>query len=234
MERITFLRDLRKAHVVAVAVQESQPVMYRNRDSTKLAPVDVWQTMVKATLGQRFSIIASKVMGAIHLCVFGRIDIMEFVTDVSTGMVPCGIGNVMHNKGAVGVAFTMNEKSICFVSSHLAANRHRVLIRNNDFSRIDSHMPGALGKAFETSNERDIDSNCAFSIAPSQSVYSIDPLKPQNAVDDVKMISVAAGVGGEPSADGDAIIPEVADKKTMRTKKRASIIDSIMGITPLV
>jgi hypothetical protein len=46
----------------------------------------------------RFTLLASRAMGAIHVCVFVRHDILGAVSNVTTHFVPCGIGNVMHNK----------------------------------------------------------------------------------------------------------------------------------------
>ncbi len=45
-----------------------------------------------------FTLVASRAMGAIHICVFVRHDIIDCVSNVSTTYVPCGIGNVMYNK----------------------------------------------------------------------------------------------------------------------------------------
>lgn len=46
----------------------------------------------------RFSLVASQPMGAIHVCVFARHDIVAAISNVKTSFVPCGIGNVMYNK----------------------------------------------------------------------------------------------------------------------------------------
>ena len=45
-----------------------------------------------------FTLVGSRAMGAIHVCVFVRHDILDAVSNVVTSFVPCGIGNVMYNK----------------------------------------------------------------------------------------------------------------------------------------
>lgn len=85
-------------------------------------------------------------MGGIHMVVFGKKDIAPLLTSITFGIVACGLGNVVHNKGAVGCSFNFKSKSFCIVTAHFQANRHRVNDRDDDFWRIDSHMPGVLGK----------------------------------------------------------------------------------------
>jgi hypothetical protein len=119
---------------------------YHSFQSDQLSPVDVWLVMVKSAIGEgsvlfslclsvfvviadRFSLVASRAMGAIHLCVFVRHDIIDCVSNVSTTYVPCGIGNVMYNKGAVGVRMNFYDTSVAFICAHLAANKEKVMRR---------------------------------------------------------------------------------------------------------
>lgn len=113
-------------------------VSYHSFQSDQLSPVDIWLVMVKSAMGDgyisinfslkcsRFALVASRAMGAIHLCVFVRNDILDCVSNVSTTYVPCGIGNVMYNKGAVGVRMNFYDTSVAFICAHLAANKEKV------------------------------------------------------------------------------------------------------------
>ena len=67
-------------------------------------------------------------MGAIHICVFVRHDIIDCASNVSTTYVACGIGNVMYNKGAVAVRMNFYDTSVAFICAHLAANKEKVII----------------------------------------------------------------------------------------------------------
>jgi len=146
MKDISFLRALRGCQVVTVGVQECQSVIYHSFSSDQLSPVDVWLVMVKNALGEGFTLAASRAMGAIHVCVFVRHDVIDCVSNVSTAFVPCGIGNVMYNKGAVGVSMKCYDTSVAFICAHLAANKEKVLDRNCDFHRISALMVESLGK----------------------------------------------------------------------------------------
>lgn len=147
MSDIRFLRRLRSCHIVTVGVQECQSVIYHSFQSDQLSPVDVWLVMVKSAMGEGFTLVASRAMGAIHVCVFVRHDILDCVSNVSTTYVPCGIGNVMYNKGAVGVRLNVYDTSVAFICAHLAANKEKIIDRCQDFHRIAHVIIENLGKS---------------------------------------------------------------------------------------
>lgn len=151
LDHLSFVREFRHADIVCCGVQECQNVLHMST-SRQLDPVDVWQAMFTAALGPKFSVVGTKWMGGIHIVVFAKYDILYLISNVTVGVVACGIGNVMHNKGAAAVSFDFKETSFCFISAHFQANRSRVLERNDDFWRIDTHMPAVLGNlGFEES-----------------------------------------------------------------------------------
>lgn len=144
---LRFLKKLCDCDVVTIGVQECQPVMYRSFASDELTPIDVWQAMVHTMLGDSFALVATRAMGAIHICVLAKHTLVSCIGDVNTTHVSCGFGNVMHNKGAVGVSMRIHNTYVAFICAHFAANREKVVERNNDFHRVASHMVGVLGKA---------------------------------------------------------------------------------------
>lgn len=52
-----------------------------------------------------------------------------------------GVGNVLGNKGGVGVALTyMNHTRLLFVNAHFAAHDHKVAQRQADYLRIKAGL----------------------------------------------------------------------------------------------
>lgn len=41
---------------------------------------------------------------------------------VQTDVVPTGVGNMLNNKGGIGIGFVYGDTSFLFVTSHLAGN----------------------------------------------------------------------------------------------------------------
>ena len=106
-----------------------------------------------------FTLVAARAMGAIHICVLVKCELVDHISDVNTAHISCGIGNVMYNKvcydfkrfspyffrqGAVGVSMRLFDTSIAFICAHLAANREKIAERNNDFHRIASQIVEGL------------------------------------------------------------------------------------------
>ena len=116
--------------LIAVCVQEG-PV---NQEK--------WERRVQASLGgeSRYALLASSGLGGIYLSVFCRAGDEDKFSEVETDTVACGVGNVMHNKGAAGVRLMTGNERYLFVSSHFAAHQHKVDERNADFVRICTEL----------------------------------------------------------------------------------------------
>lgn len=132
--------------LIAVSVQECQPVMYNITDCKidDLAPAELWRTMVQSVLGRHYSIIGNRTMGAIQCTVFCKVNKVHAISHMHVGHVPCGIGNFIQNKGAVGVSFFLHETSFAFVCAHLPAHQRKVTERNNAYHRIDQLLTPLL------------------------------------------------------------------------------------------
>ena len=91
--------------------------------------------------------------GAMQLLVFSRKG-EETAHVTETWEVTCGIGNVIQNKGALGVVVVprgAGAPPIAFMTAHLAAHASKVSARNKDYQRIET-----------MSHERFVDSEHAF------------------------------------------------------------------------
>lgn len=156
MQQCRFMRQYRQYQIVVVGVQECQSVMYHSFSARQLSPLDIWLAMVKSLMGDPFTLVASRSMGAIHICVFVREDVVGYISDVSTAFVPCGLGNVMYNKGAVAVAMKYSQTSFGFVCAHLAANIEKNSERNQNFHRISLMLVDQLRKTANSSKNNSV------------------------------------------------------------------------------
>eukprot|EP01135_Chromosphaera_perkinsii_P000298 Nk52_evm67s62 gene=Nk52_evmTU67s62 len=95
-----------------------------------------WERRIRMALGPQYVMLAGKTLGQIHICVFVSKFLRPYITQVQTSSVSTGIGNVVGNKGGVGVTFNFHKTSFLFISSHFAAHQGKVKERNEDFRRI--------------------------------------------------------------------------------------------------
>eukprot|EP00003_Mantamonas_plastica_P024049 TRINITY_DN4435_c0_g1_i5.p1 TRINITY_DN4435_c0_g1~~TRINITY_DN4435_c0_g1_i5.p1 ORF type:complete len:739 (+),score=291.14 TRINITY_DN4435_c0_g1_i5:489-2705(+) len=118
--------------MAVIGVQESD---YPARSGYTTCESD-WFGTVQNHLGDKFVTVASFSMWAIRLIVLLRKDKMNKVTNVQKASVGTGLANVAGNKGAVGISFNLNETSLCFVCSHLAAHQTKIADREEDYIQI--------------------------------------------------------------------------------------------------
>ncbi|EED86722.1 phosphatidylinositol phosphatase, partial [Thalassiosira pseudonana CCMP1335] len=88
--------------------------------------------------------IAIHSLGGIQMALYCHRDVLGDVESINIADVTCGVGNVFHNKGAIGVYLNSDDTKssrILLVTGHLAAHVTNVDARNDDFKRIMSLVP---------------------------------------------------------------------------------------------
>ena len=115
-------------------------------------------------------------LGGVQLALFAHKGRMLHRIDyVSVADVACGVGNVFHNKGAIGAFCNVktkggDEKRILFVSSHLAAHASNVEDRNADFWRIVDELEAQVPPRFLLGTKQKMDATTATTTACQQSL----------------------------------------------------------------
>eukprot|EP00808_Paulinella_micropora_P017907 g17873.t1 len=61
---------------------------------------------------------------------------ITYISNYEEASIACGMGNVMGNKGGVGMSFNIGATRLCFIVSHLAAREERLIQRRANYSRI--------------------------------------------------------------------------------------------------
>lgn len=83
-------------------------------------------------LGKAFVKLVSVSLGAIRLFVMIRRSLYFSATNLMTRGIPTGVAGVMANKGGVGISFKLNDTTLCFIGSHLAAHQGKIEQRNEN------------------------------------------------------------------------------------------------------
>eukprot|EP00033_Pygsuia_biforma_P002756 GCRY01003045.1.p1 GENE.GCRY01003045.1~~GCRY01003045.1.p1 ORF type:complete len:870 (-),score=81.03 GCRY01003045.1:203-2641(-) len=99
-----------------------------------------WESLIISAIGNEYSLVVSKQLVGIMLCVFATESVMPYISDVMCQQVGVGVLGVMGNKGGVGVRFQLGASTYCFVCSHLAAHFDAVQERNNNQHEITRRM----------------------------------------------------------------------------------------------
>ncbi|KAK3580413.1 hypothetical protein CHS0354_012436 [Potamilus streckersoni] len=109
---------------------------------TESVKEDEWQRAVQPCLHPkaRYRKVKSIRLVGVLLIVFIKTEHVDDVSLIDTDSVPTGILGIMGNKGGVGIRFTIQNTSLCFVNSHLAAHQEEIDRRNQDYKDIESKM----------------------------------------------------------------------------------------------
>ena len=91
-----------------------------------------------------YIVVKEELMVGLFIVLFCSKTARPFLKHVTSGQLPRGVdlsapgmaGNVMGNKGAVCIRCSIQDSTVCFVNSHLAAHRHHVKRRNEDYHGI--------------------------------------------------------------------------------------------------
>jgi hypothetical protein len=127
--------------IYAVATQESCASISK---SLLWSSKKAWEEMVSSHLSTAYEMVCAETLGATHLMVLAKKSTVKAVGGVScvrSATLATGVGNVVKNKGGVGICMRICGTSIVFVSSHFAASQTKVKERNADFKRINEELP---------------------------------------------------------------------------------------------
>lgn len=103
--------------IIVVGVQECE----YNARSGESSETD-FSNCIQNTVGSKYIKISSLSLLGIRLYVLVKREHYYKISQIKKGTEATGLGNVVGNKGGVGVSFTFNETRFCFVTCHLAAH----------------------------------------------------------------------------------------------------------------
>ncbi|XP_041483163.1 phosphatidylinositol 3,4,5-trisphosphate 5-phosphatase 1-like isoform X3 [Lytechinus variegatus] len=102
-----------------------------------------WVNRLKAEIhnicrvpGEEYSVVSVTSLWGIRIAVLVKPEHYDRITHIRESSVKTGIANALGNKGAVGVSFSFNGTSFCFVNCHLTSGTEKCMRRNNNFHDI--------------------------------------------------------------------------------------------------
>lgn len=105
-----------------IVVINSQECEYQPRGKYG-SPEQDWFSTITDCVGTNFIKVEAISLWSIRLIVFVKRELFHQLCFIQKKSEATGIGNVMGNKGAVGISFFLNETSFCFIGCHLAAGQ---------------------------------------------------------------------------------------------------------------
>ncbi|GKY99670.1 inositol polyphosphate 5-phosphatase [Mayamaea pseudoterrestris] len=160
--------------IVFIGCQECENIKPRRTEGRRSR--EIRRLMIKM-LGKQYVPLAIHSLGGIQFGLFCKRKILKDIEAVSLGDVTCGIGNVFHNKGAIGAFLQMKARpggalgaketsrsvKMMFITAHMAAHVKNVEARDLDFWRIvselESQAPPQFLSAKKQATQRDDGAN---------------------------------------------------------------------------
>lgn len=145
-----FLKECKGDDVIVLGAQECEDVKFRRHEGHKSR---AWHDLQKKALGKKYKKMASSSLGGIKLDIYIKAG-LKSVSLVKVLDVPCGIGNVIGNKGGICAVLKVKGSYVAVINSHFAAHQNKVGARNQDYSRIVTTMSTKLSSEIDELNRR--------------------------------------------------------------------------------
>ncbi|KAI8892423.1 Endonuclease/exonuclease/phosphatase [Globomyces pollinis-pini] len=100
-----------------------------------------WEQIIDTNFGKHFDRLKTESLMGLHMIILIRKSFRNHVHDEKSCRLATGIGNVIGNKGAVGISFMVDDTSFLFVNAHLSAHEGKTKFRNKDYNRINLNLP---------------------------------------------------------------------------------------------
>lgn len=125
IEDCYFLQDYRDCDIIAVGLQECEDIRPRRKEGRRIRE---WRNLrEKIFESGDYDCVRERKMGGLHLSLYIRKNYHSLIKGVKTIEIPCGVGNILTNKGAICFALRLaNKKTIAFIDAHLAAHQNMV------------------------------------------------------------------------------------------------------------
>ncbi|KAL4485998.1 hypothetical protein ABPG72_003932 [Tetrahymena utriculariae] len=124
-------------HVIVVSSQEclrSIPMSIFCESKQK------WEAHLQYVLGNKYELVKSVSMNALHLGIFMVKDLVKYATAISIDQKATGVMNLFGNKGGVAISMDIGDKSYLFLNSHFSSGQNNNEKRNQDYQVISQSL----------------------------------------------------------------------------------------------
>lgn len=124
-DQCEFIKGYRSSDIVVIGIQECEDIKPRRREGRRTRK---WREIQRKYLGKSFKCISSHKMGGLFISIHAKPRATRAIQSLQVVDAACGVGNVLTNKGAVGMIMRIHNKTLALVNSHLAAHQKHVSI----------------------------------------------------------------------------------------------------------
>jgi hypothetical protein len=126
----TFLKEFEfnQCDIIVLGLQECEDIRLRRKEGSRSKTLKL---LIQKTFSTKspssYEILAVHTLGGMQLYCLVNKRAKDTISGTQIIEVPCGIGNVLSNKGGICLLLrTSNNKTLAFISAHLAAHPHKV------------------------------------------------------------------------------------------------------------
>lgn len=76
--------------------------------------------MISFHIGRGYELVLTQVMVGLHTAIYVKKGLMHHISDPLSTSLATGVGNIVGNKGAIGICLKFGETSLLFINAHLA------------------------------------------------------------------------------------------------------------------
>lgn len=122
-----FMNAFQDSDIVICGVQECEDIRPRRQEGSRSRKWRQLQNHYFPT-ESGFVCAARHKMGGLQLAVYAKSRALNALSNVQVFDVPCGVGNVIANKGAVCMVLKLGKQTLALVNAHMAADHKMVRI----------------------------------------------------------------------------------------------------------
>ena len=124
-------------HLIIINTQECEKSLEK---AVIFSSHKLWESMIQFHIGIGYEHVVSQAMVGLHTAIYVMKGFGHCVSQPMMASLATGAGNIVGNKGAVGISLKFGEISLLFINAHLAAHQEKAWIRNMQFHKINSQL----------------------------------------------------------------------------------------------